>query len=266
MKLLKILAVVIIVIIASIVVIHYFNTGNSSNSPANNVTYTKTHYDNVYGNSSADVYKYTSTKPGKKFAFILGVHPYEWEAHKAFNDSINQFSSSPDFKGEIDVYWVHVPPQEGELYVEGRDTGEKSVGAFTVPLIIKEHYDAVFDIHSSMEGYPYKGGPKWYFLKANTTGSENLSKNLSEELSWAPTLEEKNFDQKYQGYDPYYGRVMNPIANSGIPTVLLEWGWCKPETLWQEQGIVNLNATDPGEYEDKLQKATMFLQKLETLN
>ncbi len=70
-----------------------------------------THYTKVYGETKIDVYKFKSNETGPKVAFILGVHPYEWEAHNAFYDAIKHYTSTSKFRGEIDVYWIHVPEE-----------------------------------------------------------------------------------------------------------------------------------------------------------
>lgn len=277
----KLIGVVLIVLFlaASIAVVQYIHiTNEPNNPPENQLTLQKSNYADVYGNADIDIYKFISKNPGKKFAFILGVHPYEWEAHKAFYDAIYQFTSSPTFKGEIDIYWVQVPLEEGKLYDEGRETGEKSTAAFIVPIIKTGKYDAVFDIHSAMEGYPYKGeppyngGPKWYFYYAPNNESYKLSYNLSKSLGWVITLDEdeeySSDDEEEDSYEgdtgDYDTRILDPLGFSGIPFMVLEWGWCKPESLWEENGKIDLNATEPGEYEDKLKHALIFLEKIET--
>jgi hypothetical protein len=217
----------------------------------------KTHYENVYANTDADVYRFISKKPGKKFAFVLGVHPYEWEAHQAFYDTISKYASSSQFKGQIDVYWIHVPPLEAENYNAGRAIGEKSANSFIVPRIQKKKYYAVFDVHSAWQDWPYQGRPKWYMLYASTNQSRALSNKISKNLNWDSTL-------GYVGNNyGYY--VANPIASSGTPDVMLEWGYCKPEYLYIRYGEENLYAKDPGEYEDKSNHALNFLQNMNNL-
>jgi hypothetical protein len=270
----KVIGAIALILVFSILLLYSFNT-NTFIPPENNLTYEKSHFKNVYGNTDVDIDRFISKNPGKRFAFIMGVHPYEWEAHNAFYEAIHQFTLLPEFKGEIDIYWVHVPYEEGKFYDQGRSTGEISTASFVLPLLKKEKYDAIFDIHSAMEGYPYKGdppykgGPKWYLYYSPNDESYNLSYNISKSLGWVITLDE---DEEYsvdkgddynEDDDRYDIRILNPMGFSGTPFLVLEWGWCKPESLWKEQEIIDLNATDPGEYEDKLKHALIFLEKIQ---
>lgn len=219
-----------------------------------------THYTQIYGETKIDVYKFKSDKEGPKVAFILGIHPYEWEAHKAFYDAIKKYTSSQKFKGEIDVYWIHVPDQYAKNWKAGRDFGNRAANKYLVPMIKKKEYSAIFDIHSGWEGWPYYGRPKWFILHPPTKEGKSLATNITKNINWIKILGNCSENKECVSY-----WVEMPIAKNKIPIVILEWGYCEPEKLWIKYKKVNLNATTPGEYEDKVTHALIFLNNLDKI-
>ncbi len=219
-----------------------------------------THYTKVYGETKIDVYKFKSNETGPKVAFILGIHPYEWEAHNAFYDAIKHYTSTSKFRGEIDVYWIHVPEKYANNWSGGRNFGNVAANKYLVPMIQKEGYDAVFDIHSGWEAWPYNGRPKWFIVCPPTKEGKSLSMNITKNINWIEIMEDNLQDKEHVEY-----WVEMPLANTKIPIVILEWGWCEPEKQWLEYENINLNATTPGEYEDKLNHALIFLDNLDKI-
>jgi|GEM_PF-2974114 len=219
-----------------------------------------THYTKVYGEAKIDIYKFKSNETGPKVAFILGVHPYEWEAHNAFYDAIKTYTSTPKFRGEIDVYWIHVPEKYAKNWSEGRNFGNMAANKYIVPMIQSEGYDAVFDIHSAWEEWPSIGRPKWFILYPPTKEGKSLSQNITKNVNWIKIMGNCSQSKEHVGY-----WVEMPLAKNKIPIVILEWGWCEPEKQWLKYKNIDLNATIPGEYEDKLNHALIFLDNLDKI-
>lgn len=131
-----------------------------------------THYTQIYGETKIDVYKFKSDKEGPKVAFILGIHPYEWEAHKAFYDAIKKYTSSQKFKGEIDVYWIHVPDQYAKNWKAGRDFGNRAANKYLVPMIKKKDIQLfLIYIVDGKDGLIMEGQNGLYFIHLQKKGN-----------------------------------------------------------------------------------------------
>ncbi|MBU4607170.1 MAG: hypothetical protein KKA38_01360, partial [Euryarchaeota archaeon] len=177
------------------------NTGSNPGSDVTTTIIAKTSYGFVqkiesYGTGS------------NKVALIIGVHPHELAVHVAMEDAINAAQLN---NIKLDIFQVVV--YDGREMDESRNQGEYLASQYIVPLI-DSSYQLVMDVHGNRGTYARAD-----FIFAPSKGA--LSTSFANQL-----VAQTNglIDYLYiEGSSP--PKITIPIAQKGIPTVLLELDW-----------------------------------------
>ncbi|WJI10446.1 hypothetical protein FGU46_10280 [Methanobacterium sp. CWC-01] len=177
--------------------------GPSKEVPFSIVTLGSTDYGSVtregpYGNSSSS----------QKIAIIVGVHPQESQAHKAFIDSLKEHNNT--LQSCYYVYKVNVTRDAGD-YEKGRSNGQKLANQYVVPDIKKQNFDLVVDVHSNRGNYERR---RFVSVPAGSTTAENVASQLVQKLNWLSIYDPPN------PTSPAY--VTIPLIKSGIPAIIYE--------------------------------------------
>lgn len=154
-----------------------------------------------YGNQSA-----TTT-----IAYILGVHPMEYQSHWAIKKVLMERKDTLNYK----YYIYEVSVQGGRYdYNLGRTYGQELARDYVVPDIINGGYDLVIDVHSNRGNYSEK---RFIAVPVNDPDSENAARYIVDKLPWlkfyVPPAE------KGPTSGPY---VSIPLIRSGTPTIVYE--------------------------------------------
>lgn len=151
-----------------------------------------------YGNTSSPV----------KIAYIVGVHPLEYNAHQALIKSIKENSSS--LKYCYYIYVVNVTSNRND-YDKGRMNGQLLAKEYVVGDISKEDYDLAIDIHSNSGNWEEN---RFIFTPIASGQSKSYAQMIKNKLSWlAYYTPPKATSTEY---------VTVPIIKSGTPAVLYE--------------------------------------------
>lgn len=150
-----------------------------------------------------------------KVAVIIGVHPQEGPVHMAMLNALYAMSSSLT-NLKIYVYKVVVNPQYTSDYTISRATGQDLAKQYIVPRI-DSTYKLAIDTHGNRGYYYLNKTLQADFIFAPSNGA--LSKSYANKI-----INNSSGVLKYyavpEGTSPKY--VTIPIANNGIPAVVLE--------------------------------------------
>lgn len=166
-------------------------------------------------NSNGTVYKIIAGNPSSNetIAMILGVHPREHEIHDAINQTIYNIAGDSGPKNlthKYVIYFVDV----NDSFTSREDTrliGESLANEYIVPNIEKDNPFIVIDVHEIDPIYEYSNF--LFSLSNRTTQIDAYIEKLSSDVD----LVDFNFTE---GTSPE--KVTMPIANKGIPTILME--------------------------------------------
>ncbi|MEW6011439.1 MAG: hypothetical protein AB1604_09115 [Euryarchaeota archaeon] len=177
---------------------------NTGSSPPSQVTTTI-----IAQTSYGFVQKIESYGTGSnKVAIIIGVHPHELAVHVAMEDAIKAAQLN---NIKLDIFQVVV--YDGREMDESRNQGEYLASQYIVPLI-DSSYQLVMDVHGNRGTYALTD-----FIFAPSQGA--LSTSFANQL-----IAKSNGLIGYlyiEGSSP--PKITIPIAQKGIPTVLLELDW-----------------------------------------
>lgn len=151
-----------------------------------------------YGNINSDV----------KVAYIVGVHPWEHNAHQAAIESIQSRDNSLN-----KCYYIYqvVVTRNAEDYSQGRMNGQLLANAFAVPDIINNDFQLAVDIHSHQGNYPED---RFMFSPIPGGRSESIARRIAGEI---PGM---IYFVPHPQSSPEY--VTIPLINAGIPSVIFE--------------------------------------------
>lgn len=177
---------------------------NTGSNPGSDVTTTL-----IAQTSYGFVQKIESYGTGSnKVAIIIGVHPHELAVHVAMEDAIKAAQLN---NIKLDIFQVVV--YDGREMDESRNQGEYLASQYIVPLI-DSSYQLVMDVHGNRGTYALTD-----FIFAPSQGA--LSTSFANQL-----IAKSNGLIGYlyiEGSSP--PKITIPIAQKGIPTVLLELDW-----------------------------------------
>jgi hypothetical protein len=162
-----------------------------------------TSYGNVvkegpFGNTSSKV----------KIAYIVGVHPLEYEAHQSMVQSITDHNST--LKYCYYVYRVNVT-ENADNYNIGRMNGQLLANKFVVPDIEKQKFQLTIDVHSNVGNW---AETRFLFSPVNGTKAESIAMNIKNQLPWL------TYYVPPDPTSPSY--VTSPLINAGIPAIVYE--------------------------------------------
>lgn len=201
-KLILLVLIAIVIINASILLMANYN---------NNV-YKATA---VGENANGTVYKIIAgdESSNETVGVILGVHPREHEIHEAVNRTIYNIASeggSHNLTKRYVVYYVQVNDNLTSRE-DTRSAGEELSQEFIVPNIANDKPFIVVDVHEIDPVYEYSN---FLFSLSNRTPQIN---EYIDKIAGAMGIVDFNFTE---GTSPE--KVTMPIADEGIPTILVE--------------------------------------------
>lgn len=152
-----------------------------------------------------------NTNSPVKVAYIIGVHPMEWQSHEAILASILSRKDSLNYCYYI--YQVRVTNDTTD-YNKGRINGQELARKFVVPDIQSRNFKMVVDVHSNRGVYQ----EKWFIsVPVNDKPSLTFAHQIINQTSWlkfyVPPLDNGPTSGPY---------VCIPLIKSGTPTMVYE--------------------------------------------
>lgn len=176
-----------------------------------------------YGNKSSQV----------KVAYIIGVHPMEYNSHKAI--LLAMFSHENSLKYSYYIYMIKVTKNASD-YNEGRINGQLLAYNYILPDIMKKNMHLVVDVHSNRGVYKEK---RFISIPVNDKISESIAFQIINKVSWLvfyiPPAE------KGPTSGPY---VTIPLIKSGIPSFVYETYMYEPFEITIKHAEDFINALD----------------------
>jgi hypothetical protein len=154
-----------------------------------------------YGNRDSDI----------KVAYIVGVHPLEYNSHKALLEVI--ISRENALKHCYYIYMIKVTRNASD-YNNGRINGQLLANEYAVPDMIDKNIDLVIDVHSNRGFYKEK---RFISVPVNDYPSESVAFLIINKISWLVFFIPP--DEKGPTSGPY---VTIPLIKSGIPAMVYE--------------------------------------------
>lgn len=183
-------------------------TANDNSNNMYNIT-------EVGKNANGTVYKIVAGNPNSDdtIGIILGVHPREHEIHEAVNRTIYNITGENGDHNLTKKYVIYYVQVKDNLTSrdDTRAAGEELSHKFIVPNIPKDKPFLVVDIHEIDPIYEYSNF--LFSLSNRTPAINNYINNISRDVG----IVDFNFTE---GTSPE--KVTMPIANKGIPTILIE--------------------------------------------
>lgn len=166
-------------------------------------------------NANGTVYKIVAGNPSSEdtVGIILGVHPREHEIHEAVNNTLYNITSENGDKNLTKKYVIYYVKVKDNLTSreDTRAAGEELSHKYIVPNIAKDKPFIVVDVHEIDPIYEYSN---FLFSLSNRTAKIN---SYIDNITDGMGIVDFNFTE---GTSPE--KVTMPIANKGIPTILIE--------------------------------------------
>ncbi|MFA0834908.1 MAG: hypothetical protein ACC609_12985 [Methanobacterium formicicum] len=154
--------------------------------------------DGPYGNASS----------GNRIAYIVGVHPLEYQAHDALVESVKNQNKS--LKNCYYIYRVNVT-QGADDYDHGRANGQALAYTYVVPDVKNSSIDLAIDVHSNEGNYQ----EKWFlFIPGPSEKAESIAHTIKNGTNWLTVYSPPN------PTSPAY--VTIPLIQAGIPAIIYE--------------------------------------------
>lgn len=204
-KYLKVIIILALLILAGFISFFYFlNSEKNTQTPQFSVvTLGQTEYGTVlrygpYGNVSSP----------NRIAYIVGVHPLEYQAHDALALTIE--SKSKSLKNCYYIYRINVT-QDPTDYNKGRSYGQQLASTYAVPDIENNSIKLAVDVHSNEGHYQQR----WFlFVPASSEKAENIALQIKNQINWLTI---------YSPPDPTSpSYVTIPLIKAGIPSLIYE--------------------------------------------
>lgn len=199
----------LLVVLVAIVIfnVSILLTANNSNNSYN--------IEEIGENENGTVYKIVAgdTSSNETVGVILGVHPREHEIHEAVNRTIYNITCENGDQNLTKKYVIYYVKVNDNLTSreDTRFAGEELSQKFIVPNIEKDNPFIVVDVHEIDPIYEYSN---FLFSLSNRTPQID---GYIDRISGDVGLVDFNFSE---GTSPE--KVTMPIADKGIPTVLVE--------------------------------------------
>ncbi|MBE6490696.1 MAG: hypothetical protein E7Z83_07550 [Methanobrevibacter sp.] len=199
--------------------------------------------DNIYNvtevgkNANGTVYKIVAGNPSSDdtVGIILGVHPREHEIHEAVNRTIYNITcenGDQNLTKKYVIYYVQVKDSLTSRE-DTRAAGEELSHKFIVPNMPKDKPFLVVDVHEIDPIYEYSNF--LFSLSNRTPEMNNYINNITNDVG----IVDFNFTE---GTSPE--KVTMPIANKGIPTILIETSITNSLSEKQETAEKLINSLD----------------------
>lgn len=169
----------------------------------------------IGNNTNGTVYKIIAGNPSSNetVGIILGVHPREHEIHEAVNETLYNITSQNGDQNLTKRYVVYYVQANDNLTSreDTRSAGEELSQEYIVPNIVNDNPFIVVDVHEIDPIYEYSN---FLFSLSNRTPQIN---SYIDKITDGVGIVDFNFTE---GTSPE--KVTMPIANKGIPTILVE--------------------------------------------
>lgn len=151
---------------------------------------------------------YGNTSSPNRIAYIVGVHPLEYQAHNAMVESVK--SKNKSLKNCYYIYRINVT-QDADDYDQGRANGQSLAYNFVVPDVKNSSIDLAVDAHSNEGNYQ----EKWFlFVPGQSEKAESIAYALKSETNWLTVYSPPN------PTSPAY--VTIPLIQAGVPAIIYE--------------------------------------------
>jgi len=163
--------------------------------------------ENEYGTVNRDG-PYGNTSSPHRIAYVVGVHPLEYQAHQALVEAVK--SQDKSLENCYYIYRINVT-QNADDYDKGRANGQALAYKYAVPDIKNSSIDLVMDVHSNEGNYQ----EKWFlFIPGQSQKAETIAYKIKNQTSWLKVYSPPN------PTSPAY--VTIPLIQSGIPAMIYE--------------------------------------------
>lgn len=163
--------------------------------------------ENEYGTVTRDG-PYGNTSSPLRMAYVVGVHPLEYQAHQAMEEAVKNQDRS--LEKCYYIYRINVT-QNPQDYDKGRVNGQKLANQYALPDIKTSSISLVMDVHSNEGNYQ----EKWFlFVPGQSQKAENIAYKIKNQTSWLKVYSPPN------PTSPAY--VTIPLIQSGIPAMIYE--------------------------------------------
>ena len=150
---------VIIILIFGMLIVNELMFKDNSTSNNSHSIHRETLANNSDDLGSVEVIRNIGNPNGKKIAYVVGIHPLEYQTH---NTLVKLLPNMSNLKNSYDIYIINVTEDVG-YYGDGssdnslgRQNGQNLAYKYVYPEIIDNSYDLVIDVHSNVGAYPYK--------------------------------------------------------------------------------------------------------------
>jgi len=178
-------------------------------------TWNKSVSTEILGNSSYGMVvkqgPYGNKDSSVKIAYIVGVHPLEFNSHRAVVESIKNHDKSLKY-----CYYIYkiIVARDAKDYDKGRMNGQLLALKYVVPNIKNQYFDLAIDVHSNRGNY---NETRFVFAPVDRSTSKSIALKVENQIQWLvyylPTNEMSPSSPKY---------VTIPLINAGIPAIVYE--------------------------------------------
>nr|WP_319374032.1 hypothetical protein [uncultured Methanobacterium sp.] len=151
---------------------------------------------------------YGNTSSPNRIAYIVGVHPLEYQAHNAMVESVKNQNKS--LKNCYYIYRVNVT-QDADDYDKGRANGQALAYNYVVPDVKNSSIDLAVDVHSNEGNYQ----ERWFFfVPGQSEKAESIAYTIKNGTNWLTVYSPPN------PTSPAY--VTLPLIQAGVPAIIYE--------------------------------------------
>ncbi|CEL25696.1 hypothetical protein [Methanobacterium formicicum] len=173
---------------------------------------------------------YGNPRSPYKIAYVVGVHPLEYQAHLALKEALKNRNHTLNYCYYI--YQVNVT-QNADNYDQGRANGQSLAFNYVVPDIKNSSPDLVIDVHSN-EGHYQE---KWFlFVPGQFSRAESIAQQIKSHVSWLKVYSPPN------PTSPAY--VTLPLIQAGIPSMIYETYTYQSQNQTQKQANEMVSVVD----------------------
>lgn len=153
-----IIALLIVILVLSILIINMNMSDNDSTVNSTQVT-RETIANNSDDPGSVEVIKNIGNPNGEKIAYVVGVHPLEYQTHDTL---VNLLPTLTDLDKCYDIYIINVTEDVGHYgdgssdNSQGRQNGQNLAYKYVYPQIKDGDYKLAIDVHSNVGAYEFK--------------------------------------------------------------------------------------------------------------
>ena len=209
-----ILILIIILAILAILIVTHLNDGGGAVTNGNQTVYHEVLANNSNDPGTVEVIRNIGNPHGKKIAYVVGLHPLEYQTHRTL---VSQLQNMSNLNNSYDIYIINVTRDVGHYgdgssdNSQGRQNGQNLAYQYVYPQIVNGSYDLAIDIHSNVGAYPYR---TFVFSPVN----EGLGESYASEVAGnCPNISYYSPESTTSG--PY---LTIPLNKNGVPAFYYE--------------------------------------------